>query len=181
MRCSAARSNCCWATCHGLIAAAIRSVAIGRVPSNAESVDLEVGHPAGCKRAAEDARPGDGPDNDAAAFRLIPDSGAARAAVGGLLSVKPIITVEEGIVVTADQPRTRTKAMARTLELLTSESATEVHILYSPPADAEALREAVLARMPEPAPRMVTMQLIGPVIGAHVGPGAYGAVLVRET
>ncbi len=31
---------------------------------------------------------------------------AARAAVGGLLSVKPIITVEEGIVVTADQPRT---------------------------------------------------------------------------
>lgn len=106
---------------------------------------------------------------------------AARAAVGGLLSVKPIITVEEGIVVTADQPRTRTKAMARTLELLTSEPATEVHILYSPPADAEALREAVLARMPEPAPRMVTMQLIGPVIGAHVGPGAYGAVLVRET
>jgi DegV family protein with EDD domain len=105
---------------------------------------------------------------------------AAKAAVGGLLSVKPIITVEEGIVVTADQPRTRTKAMARTLELLTSQPATEVHILYSPPADAEAFRAAVLARMPMPAPRLVTMQPIGPVIGAHVGPGAYGAVLVRE-
>ncbi len=105
---------------------------------------------------------------------------AARAAVGGLLSVKPIITVEEGIVVTADQPRTRTKAWARVSELIASQPASEVHFLYSPPAEVEAFREAVLARMPEPAPRLVTEHVIGPVIGAHVGPGAYGAVLVRE-
>jgi DegV family protein with EDD domain len=105
---------------------------------------------------------------------------AARAAVGGLLSVKPIITVEEGIIVTADQPRTRTKALARVLELIADQPATEVHFIYSPPADVEAFREAVLARMPEPAPKLVTVQVIGPVIGAHSGPGAYGAVLVRE-
>ena len=103
---------------------------------------------------------------------------AARAAVGGLLSVKPIITVEEGIVVTADQPRTRTKALARVLELLTDQPAVEVHIMYSPPADDVAFREAVLAQMPEPAPKLVTVQTLGPVIGAHIGPGAYGAVLV---
>jgi DegV family protein with EDD domain len=105
---------------------------------------------------------------------------AARAAVGGLLSVKPIITVEEGIVVTADQPRTRTKALAKVLELITDQPATEVHIMYSPPTDAEAFRDAVLARMPEPAPKLVTVQTLGPVIGPHIGPGAYGAVLVRE-
>jgi DegV family protein with EDD domain len=105
---------------------------------------------------------------------------ATKAAVGGLLSVKPIITVIDGHVVAAEQPRTRTKAMARTVELLTSEPATEVHILYSPPADPEALRDAILAGMPGPAPKLVTMEIIGPVIGAHVGPGAYGAVLVRE-
>jgi len=106
---------------------------------------------------------------------------AAKAAVGGMLSVKPIITVIDGHVVAAEQPRTRTKAMARTIELLTSEPATEVHILYSPPADSAAFHDAVLAAMPGPAPRLVTTQIIGPVIGAHVGPGAYGAVLVRET
>jgi DegV family protein with EDD domain len=106
---------------------------------------------------------------------------AAKAAVGGLLSVKPIITVEEGIVVTADQPRTRTKARARVIELLTDHPATEIYVLYSPPIDVESFREAVLARMPAPAPKVATTQIIGPVIGAHVGPGAYGAVVVRET
>ena len=105
---------------------------------------------------------------------------AARAAVGGLLSVKPIITVEEGIVVTADQPRTRTKALERVLELLTDQPAVEVHIMYSPPADDVSFREAVLAHMPEPAPKLVTVEILGPVIGAHIGPGAYGAVLVLE-
>lgn len=104
----------------------------------------------------------------------------AKAAVGGLLSVKPIITVTDGIVVTADQPRTRTKALERVLELMTDHPATEVHILYTPPADEAAFREAVLARMPAPAPKLVTAQVIGPVIGAHVGPGAYGGVLIRE-
>ncbi|MGZ6268731.1 MAG: DegV family protein, partial [Candidatus Limnocylindrales bacterium] len=105
---------------------------------------------------------------------------AARAAVGGLLSVKPIITVEEGIVVTADQPRTRTKALARVSELIEAQPATEIHFLYAPPAEIEAFRQAVLARMPGPAPKLVTAQVIGPVIGTHVGPGAYGAVLVLE-
>jgi DegV family protein with EDD domain len=104
----------------------------------------------------------------------------ARAAVGGLLSVKPIITIEEGIIITADQPRTRTKALARVSELIEAQPATEIHFLYSPPADVGAFREAVLARMPEPAPKLVTAQVIGPVIGTHVGPGAYGAALVLE-
>ncbi|MGZ6314117.1 MAG: DegV family protein, partial [Candidatus Limnocylindrales bacterium] len=94
--------------------------------------------------------------------------------------VKPIITVEEGIVVTADQPRTRTKALARVSELIEAQPATEIHFLYAPPAEIEAFRQAVLARMPGPAPKLVTAQVIGPVIGTHVGPGAYGAVLVLE-
>ena len=32
---------------------------------------------------------------------------AAQAAIGGILSVKPIITIEDGVVETADEPRTR--------------------------------------------------------------------------
>jgi DegV family protein with EDD domain len=104
--------------------------------------------------------------------------GHAKAAIGGLLSVKPIITVEEGLVIAAEQPRTRAKARERVVSLLTSRPVEELHVLYSPPAEAPALRDEVLARLPGPAPRLVTMQIIGPVIGAHVGPGAYGAVLV---
>jgi DegV family protein with EDD domain len=104
----------------------------------------------------------------------------AKAAIGGLLSIKPIVTVKEGLVVVADQPRTRSKATERVLELMTARPASELYLLYSPPTDIDAFRAAVLARMPEPAPKVVTAQIIGPVIGAHVGPGAYGGIMVRE-
>src|SRR5688500_9058175 len=42
----------------------------------------------------------------------------ARAAIGSVLSVKPIITLEDGVVETADKPRTRGRARQRLLELL---------------------------------------------------------------
>ena len=105
---------------------------------------------------------------------------AAQAALGGLLSVKPIITVNEGIVELADKPRTRSKARDRVIELLTARPVREVHVLYSPPAPVEEFREELVARMPAPAPIVVTTQIIGPVIGAHVGPGALGAVILLE-
>jgi DegV family protein with EDD domain len=104
--------------------------------------------------------------------------GYAKAAIGGLLSIKPIITMTDGIVVVMDQPRTRSKATERVIELLTDRPVTELHVLYSPPADPDAFRDAILARMPAPAPEVVTTQIIGPVIGTHIGPGAYGAIRV---
>jgi DegV family protein with EDD domain len=106
--------------------------------------------------------------------------GSAKAAIGGLLAIKPILTVTEGIVVVTDQPRTRSKAVERVLELMTDRPVSEVHLLYSPPADIDSFRKAVLAQMPEPAPQIVTTQIVGPVIGVHVGPGVYGGILVRE-
>jgi DegV family protein with EDD domain len=106
--------------------------------------------------------------------------GSAKAAIGGLLAIKPILSVEDGVVLVTDQPRTKAKATARLVELLTDRPALEVHFLYAPPADIDAFRDLVMSEMPEPAPRVVTTHVIGPVIGAHVGPGAYGAVLVRE-
>ncbi|MGA3056633.1 MAG: DegV family protein [Candidatus Limnocylindrales bacterium] len=106
---------------------------------------------------------------------------AAQAAIGGLLSVKPIITVVDGLVVTADKPRTRSKARARVIELLSARPVAEVHLLYSPPAEVDDFRDELLAHLPAPAPKLVTAQIIGPVIGAHVGPGVLGAVLLRPT
>jgi len=70
--------------------------------------------------------------------------------------------------------------MDRVIELLSARPASELHIMYSPPADPDAFREMVLARMPQPRPTLVTTQILGPVIGAHIGPGAYGAILVHE-
>jgi DegV family protein with EDD domain len=106
--------------------------------------------------------------------------GSTKAAIGGLLSIKPILTVEDGIVIICDQPRTRAKATNRVLELMVDRHVSELHILYSPPTDVDAFRDLVLSQLPDPAPLVVTAQILGPVIGAHIGPGAYGGIMVHE-
>jgi DegV family protein with EDD domain len=106
--------------------------------------------------------------------------GATKAAIGGLLSIKPIMTMEDGVVVPLDQPRTRARARERIVELMTDRKVSELYVLYSPPMDAAAFRDDVIAQLPDPAPEVVCEQFIGPVIGAHVGPGAYGGALLRE-
>ena len=103
----------------------------------------------------------------------------ARAAIGSVLSVKPIITVEDGVVETADRPRTRSKARARLLELLAATKPERVAILHGQaPGIAEFGRE--LAALTGVAGERMTTHLIGPSVGPHVGPGAYGAVVLSR-
>ncbi len=105
---------------------------------------------------------------------------SAKAVVGGLLSIKPIIRVIDAEVIVHEQVRTRGKATERILELMTAKPVKWLHVVYAPPFDHQAFREAILARLPGPPPELVTTGFIGPVIGTHVGPGAYGGVLVGE-
>jgi DegV family protein with EDD domain len=99
----------------------------------------------------------------------------ARAAIGSVLSVKPIITVEDGVVETADRPRTRGRARQRLIELLAATKPERVAILHGQSDDVEAFADELSAATGVPRDRM-TINLIGPSVGPHVGPGAYGAV-----
>jgi len=101
----------------------------------------------------------------------------AQAAIGSVLSVKPIITIEDGVVETADKPRTRGKARARLLELLGALKVDRVAVLHGRADDVEAFAEELAQTMPFPRSRM-TINLIGSSVGPHVGPGAYGAVVL---
>jgi DegV family protein with EDD domain len=102
-----------------------------------------------------------------------------QAAIGTLLSVKPIITVRDGLVEVADRPRTRSRARERLLELLTERPVERVAILYAPPADAEAFRRDLVARVPGGVDEAdVSVQAIGPSVGPHLGPGCVGAVVL---
>lgn len=102
---------------------------------------------------------------------------AAQAAIGSVLSVKPIITVEDGVVETADRPRTRGKARARLLELLSANKAEQIWLLHG---DAQGMDDfaAELAKATGFPREQMTTHLIGPSVGPHVGPGAYGAVVL---
>ena len=101
----------------------------------------------------------------------------ARAAIGGVLSVKPIITLEDGAVETADKPRTRSKARSRLLELLAQAKPERVAVLHGQAPDVEQFADDLAKATGFPRERM-TVHLIGSSVGPHVGPGAYGAVIL---
>jgi DegV family protein with EDD domain len=103
----------------------------------------------------------------------------AQAAIGTLLSVKPIITIKDGTVETADRVRTRSKARERVIELLTARPVERLAILWTPPSEPETFRDEVIARMPGGIdPATVTIQVVGPSVGPHLGPGCLGGVVL---
>lgn len=99
--------------------------------------------------------------------------GLAASLVGGLLQLKPLLQIEEGQVVPLDRTRTRAKAIAGLEQF--AEGFTRIDrlgILYSTePAAAESLRASLSGLAP---PDRLVVRQFGPVIAAHVGPGALG-------
>ena len=109
---------------------------------------------------------------------------AARAAIGTVLAVKPIITVRDGEVVAAESPRTRSKARARVIELVTAQPLERLAILYtptSPQAEVDAFRDAIVSRVPGGIdPARVSVGLIGASTGPHLGPDLMGAAFLKR-
>ena len=103
----------------------------------------------------------------------------ARAAIGTLLSVKPIISVEDGVVDTADRPRTRSKSRERCIELICARPIERVAILHTLAPDVDEFRDEVVRRSGvDPATVMVSV--VGPSVGPHLGPGCVGAAVLYK-
>ena len=106
----------------------------------------------------------------------------AQAAIGTLLSVKPIIVVKHGVVETGDRVRTRSKARERLIEMVIERPVERLAILHTVSPDIEAFRDELLARIPNaPAVADVPIALVGPSVGPHLGPGCVGAVALYRT
>ncbi len=101
-----------------------------------------------------------------------------QAAIGTLLSVKPIIRVQDGVVDTIDKVRTRTKARERMIELITERPIERLAILHTISPDVEAFRDEVLRRAPGLSSGDVTIDLVGASVGPHLGPGCVGAAIL---
>lgn len=103
--------------------------------------------------------------------------GRAKALMGSLLNVKPILSIQEGEVVPLTRARGRAKAFEefrRRFEDATSDGpGLAVGIAHAEAQDAvEQLRTLVLAARPQADIRMVTS--LGAVVGTHAGPGTVG-------
>ena len=104
--------------------------------------------------------------------------GKAKALLGSILNVKPVLTLKDGEVVPAGQVRSRTKGIDRLFDFAKSASnIQDLAVVYNTtPDEAQALRErmgTIFAR------EQIKLSMVGPMLGVHTGPGAL-AVAFRE-
>lgn len=106
--------------------------------------------------------------------------GRARTLLGSVLSIKPLLHVENGEVAPFDRVRTRTKAVERLVQLATAQARSKRMFVASGGNDSEA--EAFIDRLRPLLPHTdIVRAQLGPVVGVYTGPNALGiATLDRD-
>jgi DegV family protein with EDD domain len=99
--------------------------------------------------------------------------GRASALLGSVLQVKPVLCIRDGLVTPLERVRTFDRALNRIVELTREIDAGKGLCVIVGHADAEADAERV-ARELEPVAETLMIQPLGPVVGAHAGPGVVG-------
>jgi len=106
--------------------------------------------------------------------------GPAAAFLGSALAVKPLLHVRDGAVVPLEKVRTSARALNRLVQRAVEAAgsgpvAVAVHHLAAPER-----AERLAAELRDRLPRMTGLYVseIGAAIGAHVGPGSVGVVVV---
>ncbi|MBV9231858.1 MAG: DegV family protein [Chloroflexi bacterium] len=101
--------------------------------------------------------------------------GGARALLGNMLSVKPIISLRQGEVVPVEQPRTRNKAYARIAQLVSDMGPVEkIYIAEASEEVGQQLAEALKATYQGEVPSYK----LGAVLGTHTGPGTAAVAVI---
>lgn len=97
--------------------------------------------------------------------------GKAKALLGAVLNVKPILAIKEGEVVPAGQVRSRSKGIDRLFDFVQGASSIQdLAIIYNTTLDeAQTLAEHI---SPLFAKEQIMIARLGPVLGVHAGPGA---------
>ena len=105
--------------------------------------------------------------------------GKAAQMVGSLLQLKPLLRLDEGVIVPFERTRTRSKAI-KALEAYVAEAGPidGLAVLYNTtPDDAQALANAIGVHTPG---KDVTLAKISPVIATHIGPGVLGVAIKEQ-
>ncbi|EEG77200.1 DegV family protein [Dethiobacter alkaliphilus] len=108
--------------------------------------------------------------------------GKAAALLGGLLSLKPILTLVDGMVVPKDKVRGRVKLQARVVDLVGEELGADVTgkavILHGNVLEeALKLKDKIEAKYNFSE---IIISSIGAVIGTHTGPGVLGVAVLPD-
>jgi DegV family protein with EDD domain len=106
----------------------------------------------------------------------------ARRMLGTALNIKPILEFNEGFIVPASQARTKSRAIARLLELveekLSGKQMAEAGVVdVDNPEDGDAFASMVQERF---GPKNIIRSGVSPVVGTIVGPGTFGVAFYPE-
>ena len=105
------------------------------------------------------------------------------AVAGTMLGLKPVLTFnEEGGLSVLTKQSGRRKAISylagKVIEELRDEDTYPVYVVDADcPEDGDRLRDLILEKRPR---ANVIRQIVGPVIGAHCGPGTLGVIFVAD-
>src|SRR5487761_2265887 len=98
--------------------------------------------------------------------------GGARALLGQVLSIKPLLELKDGVVAEAGRQRTRAKALTAIAAVARGHAPLRrLAVVHGDAADVEAFATMV-ADIPTEFPLVIAD--IGPVVGTHGGPGIIG-------
>ncbi|MFI6516329.1 DegV family protein [Spirillospora sp. NPDC050679] len=108
--------------------------------------------------------------------------GAATNLLGSALMVKPLLGIADGMIAPLEKVRTSSRALARLAELAVAEAGDRPVDLGVQHLAAESRAETLAARLRERIPNVEDIYVgeVGPVIGAHVGPGMLGVVVAPQ-
>ena len=99
--------------------------------------------------------------------------GRASAMLGSVLQVKPVLCIRDGLVTPLERVRTFDRALQRIIELTREVDRGKGLCVIVGHADAEADAERV-AHALDSTSETLMIQPLGPVVGAHAGPGVVG-------
>jgi DegV family protein with EDD domain len=97
--------------------------------------------------------------------------GRASALLGSVLQVKPVLTIADGQVAPLERVRTQEKALARVIELAREGEGGVCALVGHAAAEQPAQR---IADALDPVAESLIVAPLGPVVGAHAGPGTVG-------
>lgn len=160
---------------------------------------VAVGHYAAVREAVRAAEAGGDADAVVAAVKRVQDTarvlftvetleflrrggriGGARALLGSMLDLKPVLEIRDGVIEPVARVRTYPRAIDRVVEEFTRASGAwggaELIVAH---ADRPKIAAALVERMRAQASGEPALTVVGPVIGCHSGPGAIGVGFYR--
>ena len=104
--------------------------------------------------------------------------GNAKAILGSMLSIKPILNLEDGIVHESGRQRTRAKSLDFLIKAATQAAPFErIAIVHGEAPDVSIVADKI-AQLDSDSP-LITGD-VGPVVGTHTGPGVIGVCWIRR-